>query len=43
LVEIKALPNPPRACVVTLGGMVVMLTDQIKKNGGEIFTKPIEG
>lgn len=43
LVEIKALPNPPRACVVILGGMVVLLTDKIKKMGGEIIMKNVEG
>jgi dynein heavy chain len=43
LVEIKSLPNPPRACVIILGGMVVLLTDTIKKSGGEIIMKNVEG
>lgn len=43
LVEVKALPNPPRACITVLGGMVVMLADYIKDAGGEIIMRNIEG
>jgi len=43
LVEVKSLPNPPKACVVVMGGMVILLQDYIKKTGGEIIMKNIEG
>ena len=43
LVEVKSLPNPPRACVIILGGMVCLLADVIKKGGGEILMRPVEG
>jgi dynein heavy chain len=43
LVEVKSLPNPPRACVIILGGMVILLADIIKKNGGEIVIRNVEG
>ena len=37
LVEVKSLPNPPRAAIITLGGCVIMLQDFIKEQGGEIM------
>jgi len=38
LVELKALlTSPPEAVRVTLSGVVIMCTDHIKKNGGEII------
>jgi dynein heavy chain len=41
--EIKALTSPPVAIKVILGGIVILLTDQIKKSGGSIIIKNIEG
>lgn len=41
--EIKALANPPVAIKVTLGGIVILLTDHIKKAGGSIIIKNVEG
>lgn len=43
MVEIKSLPQPPKAVKVVLGGVVLLLQEQIKKNGGEIIMKNIEG
>ena len=43
LVEVKALPNPPRACVIVLGGMVILCLDAIKEAGGNIIMKNVEG
>ena len=41
LVEIKSLPNPPEATRVTLGGVVILFQDHIKKNlNGEIVVRP---
>jgi len=43
LVEIKSLGSPPEAVKVTLGGVVILLQDRIKKNGGEIIMSTQEG
>lgn len=43
LVEIKSLGSPPNAVKVTLAGVVVLNTDYIKQNGGEIIMKAKEG
>jgi len=43
LVEIKSLTNPPRAVKVVLGGVVTLQLDNIRKAGGNIITKNIEG
>ncbi|KAL4429885.1 hypothetical protein ABPG74_022908 [Tetrahymena malaccensis] len=43
LVEVKALPNPPKAVKVVLGGIVILNLDYIKKCGGNIITKKVEG
>lgn len=37
LVEIKSLTSPPEAVRVVLAGVVILTTDFIKKNGGEII------
>jgi dynein heavy chain len=41
--EIKALASPPIAIKVTLGGVVILLSDNIKKQGGQIIIKNVEG
>lgn len=43
LVEVKALPNPPKAVKVVLGGIVILNLDFIKKQGGNIIQKKVEG
>lgn len=43
LVEVKSLPNPPKAVRVILGGIVILNLDFIKKNGGNIIQKKVEG
>jgi dynein heavy chain len=43
IVEVKSLPNPPRACVIILGGMVILLQDKIKNMGGDIIIRNVEG
>lgn len=43
LVEVKSLPNPPMAAVVILGGVCIMLLDEIKKKGGDIEMRKVEG
>lgn len=37
LVEIKSLGSPPNAVKVTLAGVVILNSDQIKKKGGDIL------
>ena len=40
MVEVKALPNPPSACVTILGGLVCLLKDWIvSEKGGSILMK----
>lgn len=41
--EIKNLPNPPVAIKVTLAGVVILLQDAIKKQGGQIIIKNVDG
>jgi len=41
--EIRALANPPNVIKVVLGGIVILLQDQIKKVGGQIVIKTVEG
>ena len=41
--EIKALSNPPLVIRVVLGGVVILLQDNIKKNGGQIIIKTTDG
>lgn len=43
LVEIKSLGSPPEAVKVTLGGVVILMSEKIKKNGGEILMSVKEG
>lgn len=43
LVEIKSLGSPPSAVKVTLAGVVILMTDYIKSNGGEIIMTMKEG
>ena len=43
LVEIKSLTNPPKAVRVTLGAVVILNQDTVRKKGGQIITKNIEG
>lgn len=43
LVEVRALPNPPKALKVVLGGLVILNIDFIKKQGGNIIMKAAEG
>ena len=33
LVEVKSLKTPPKACVVILGGMSILMQDELKKKG----------
>ena len=40
LVEIKSLGSPPEAVKIVLTGVVILLTDYIKKNG-EIIMQPV--
>jgi dynein heavy chain len=41
--EIKTLSSPPRAVTVTLAGLVILNTEKIKKNGGDIIMTMKEG
>jgi dynein heavy chain len=41
--EIKNLPNPPVAIKVTLAGVVILCQDAIKKQGGSIIIKTVDG
>lgn len=42
LVELKALlQSPPVAVQITLAGVVILCTDHIKNNGGEIITQAV--
>jgi dynein heavy chain len=41
--EIKALANPPVVIKVVMGGIVILLQDQIKKVGGQIVIKTVDG
>jgi hypothetical protein len=41
--EIKALANPPNVIRVVLGGIVILLQDSIKRAGGQIVIKTVEG
>jgi dynein heavy chain len=41
--EIKALANPPNVIRVVLGGIVILLQDSIKKAGGQIVIKTVDG
>ncbi|EGR28022.1 hypothetical protein IMG5_184920, partial [Ichthyophthirius multifiliis] len=43
LVEIKALGSPPQAVKITLAGVVILNTEKIKQNGGEIIMQVKEG
>ena len=43
LVEVKSLPSPPKAVKVVLGGIVILNMDYIKKNGGQLIIKKVEG
>jgi dynein heavy chain len=43
IVEVKALTKPPMGCVVILGGLVILCTDMMKKKGGSIIMRNIEG
>ncbi len=43
LVEIKSLGSPPNAVKVTLAGVVILLSDKIKKAGGEIIMAQKDG
>lgn len=43
LVEVKSLPNPPKAVRVVLGGIVILNLDFVKKQGGNIILKKVEG
>lgn len=40
LTEIKALGSPPIGVKITLAGVVILLLDKIKKNGGDIIMTP---
>ncbi len=42
LVEIKSLPNPPKAVKVTMAGVVILNIDSIKKMGGNIIMKNLD-
>lgn len=41
--EIRALANPPNVIKVVLGGIVILLQDAIKRAGGSIIIKTVEG
>jgi len=41
--EIRALLKPPRAVRIILGCVVTLQLDNIKKNGGNLIMKNIEG
>ena len=41
--EIKAFTNPAIVIRVVLGGVVILLQDKIKSNGGQIIIKNIDG
>ena len=41
--EIRALASPPLVIRVVLGGVVILLQDNIKKNGGQIIIKNVDG
>ena len=41
--EIRSLTNPPVAIKVTLTGVVILLQDAIKKVGGQIIIKNVDG
>lgn len=41
--EIKNLPNPPVAIKVTLAGVVILCQEAIKKQGGQIIIKNVDG
>ena len=41
--EIKALANPPNVIRVVLGGVVILLQDKIKAQGGQITIKNVDG
>ena len=41
--EIKALANPPVVIKVVMGGIVILLQDQIKKVGGQVVIKTVDG
>lgn len=43
LVEIKSLGSPPNAVKVTLAGVVILNTNKIKANGGDIIMTLKEG
>lgn len=43
LVEIKSLGQPPKPVRVILGGVVILNIDTVKKNGGDIIMKIMEG
>jgi dynein heavy chain len=43
LVEIKSLGQPPKPVRVILGGVVILNIDTVRKNGGEIIIKNVEG
>ncbi|CAD8156782.1 unnamed protein product [Paramecium pentaurelia] len=43
LVEIKSLGSPPNAVKVTLAGVVILMQEYIKQNGGEIILTMKEG
>lgn len=41
--EIRALANPPNVIKVVLGGIVILNQDAIKKAGGQIIIKTVDG
>jgi dynein heavy chain, axonemal len=43
IVEVKSLSNPPIAVHIILGGTCILLLDEIKKKGGDIEMRKVEG
>lgn len=41
--EIRALANPPSVIRVVLGGVVCLLLDKLKSQGGNIIVKTVDG
>ena len=41
--EIKAFTNPAIVIRVVLGGVVILLQDKIKNNGGQVIIKNVDG
>jgi dynein heavy chain len=42
IVEIKSLGSPPKAVRVILGGVVILLQEYIRRNGGEIVMRNVD-